>query len=102
MLIFNTTFLVSDKATDAWLQWVQQEYIHFMVGSTYFSKPQVAKVLIDEEQDGTSYSVQFHVLDMEMLQLWNQGYGATFQENCAREFGTEVIFFSTVLEIVEK
>ena len=100
MIIFNTTYLVSDEALNAWLQWVREEHIPFMLQFKPFSHPQVAKVITSEEQDGSSFSVQFHVPDMETLELWKEKYGFAFQENCARKFGTGAICFSTLLEIV--
>ena len=100
MLIFNTTYLVSDKVHNAWLNWVHEQHIPFMLDSSYFSKPQVARVITGDKQEGTSFSVQFQVRDMPTLKLWNQEYSAAFQENCSQQFGTEVIFFTTVLELV--
>ncbi|MDD4971778.1 MAG: DUF4286 family protein [Paludibacter sp.] len=101
MLIFNTTYLVSDKVHGIWLKWVREQHIPFMLESTYFTQPQVARVITSAEQDGTSFSVQFHVLDMHTLKLWNKEYSQLFQEKCSQQFGTEVIFFTTVLEVVE-
>lgn len=101
MFIFNTTYLVSDKAHGDWLTWVKEHLIPFMLDSTYFSQPQVARVITSDKQDGTSFSVQFHVQDMRTLKSWNKEYSLLFQENCSQQFGTEVIFFTTVLEIIE-
>ena len=101
MLIFNTTYLVSDKARAKWLNWVREQHIPFMLDSTYFLKPQVTRIITSAEQEGTSYSVQFHIEDMRTLKKWNQEFSAIFKENCSQEFGTEVIFFTTVLEIVD-
>ena len=49
MLIFNTTFLVSDKVHGVWLKWVHEQHIPFMLETTFFSKPQVAKILTNED-----------------------------------------------------
>lgn len=101
MLIFNTTFLVSDKVHGPWLKWVREQHIPFMLESEMFSNPQVAKVLSNEDQDGTSYSVQFHVSDMKTLEDWHMLHATTFQRNFSGKFGTDAIFFATVLELVE-
>ena len=101
MLIFNITFLVSDKVHGSWLKWVREEHIPFMIDSTYFTQPQVARIITSDKEDGTSFSVQFHVNDMRTLKSWNQEYSTLFQQNCSHNFGTEVLFFTTVLEIVE-
>jgi len=101
MFIFNTTYLVSDEVHETWLDWVRNQHIPFMLDSTYFTHPQVARVITSDKQDGTSFSVQFHVNDMHTLKQWKNEYSDLFQENCSKQFGTEVIFFTTVLEIVE-
>jgi hypothetical protein len=101
MLIFNTTYLVSDKSRSAWLTWVKEQHIPFMLDSTYFSNPQVARVITSAEQEGTSFTVQFHVNDMRMLKQWNQKFNAIFKENCSGQFGSEVVFFTTVLDLIE-
>ena len=101
MLIFNTTFLVADRVHGAWLKWVREEHIPFMLSSEMFSKPQIAKVFSAEEQDGTSYSVQFHIADMPTLENWHIEYAKEFEQNFSKKFGTEVIFFATVLELIQ-
>jgi len=101
MLIFNTTYLVSDKVHEAWLAWIREQHIPFMLESSYFTQPQVARVITSAKQEGTSFSVQFHIEDMHTLKLWNKEYSLLFQENCSRQFGTEVIFFTTTLELVD-
>lgn len=101
MLIFNTTFLVSDKAHGPWLKWVREQHIPFMLESEMFTKPQVAKVFSNEDQEGTSYSVQFHVTDLVTLENWHIKYAKNFEQNFAEKFGPEVIFFATVLEVIE-
>jgi len=101
MLIYNTTFHVSDKAYNSWLKWVKDDHTPFMLDSGYFSKPQVARIVTGSKDEGFSFSVQFQVNDMKTLKLWHQEYSTRFQENCARNFGTEVLFFTTVLELIE-
>ena len=54
MLIFNTTYLVSDKAHGPWLKWIREQHIPFMLDSSYFSNPQVARVITSDKEDGTS------------------------------------------------
>ena len=101
MLIFNITFLVSDKVHGSWLKWVREEHIPFMLDSTYFTHPQVARIITSDKEDGTSFSVQFHTNDMRTLKKWHAEYSTVFQQDCSKNFGTEVLFFTTVLEIVE-
>ena len=99
MLIFNITFLVSDNVLDKWLNWVSNQHIPFMVSTGFFTKPQLAKVLGDHGQDGTSYSVQFHTNAVQ-LDEWHQLYAEEMQQECMTNFGQEVLFFTTALELL--
>jgi len=101
MLIFNTTFLVSDHVSGQWIKWIREEHIPFMLASKTFSKPQLAKVYTQEDQEGTSYSLQFHVADLHTLENWHIEYAKTFEKQFAEKFGTKVVFFATILEIIQ-
>ena len=101
MLIFNTTFLVTDSLYESWIKWVKEDHIPFALESGMFSNPQLAKVYTQEDQDGTSYSLQFHVADLLALENWHIQYAKTFEQGFANKFGTEVVFFASVLEIIE-
>ncbi len=74
--------------------------IPFMLESGEFTQPQVAKVLGAEDQEGTSFSVQFHIVDMDALVSWNAEYATMFQAEVSERFGQEVLFFSTILELI--
>ena len=101
MLIFNTTYLVSDKMHGVWFKWLYERHIPAMLDSGFFTGPQVAKVLGGEPQDASSYSVQFHTTDMQSLNKWNGKYAEAFLNDFSAQFGEEVLLFSTVLEILE-
>ena len=101
MLIFNTTFLVTDAQYDSWIKWVKETQIPFVLQSGMFTKAQLAKVYSQEDQDGSSYSLQFQVANLETLENWHLQYAQTFEENFAKKFGTEVVFFASILEIIE-
>ncbi|MEI8272835.1 MAG: DUF4286 family protein [Paludibacter sp.] len=101
MLIFNTTYKVATKRTVEWQQWINESHIPFMLNSGEFSKPQVAKVIGSEDDGGVSFSVQFHIVDMNILMSWHQTNATDFQNNCSAKFGEEVVFFTTVLELID-
>lgn len=82
------------------MKWVNEVHIPFMLDCG-FSNPQVAKVLTaDPEQEGTSISVQFHIEDLRKLSIWDEEYAETLLGELSERFGTEVLSFSTVLEVL--
>ena len=101
MLIFNTTYQVTTNHTEIWIQWIKNEHIPFMMKSDVFLEPQISKIVGSEDESGTSFSVQFKVDDMDTLVLWHTEYATEFQDKVSNKFGTEVVFFSTVLELLD-
>lgn len=101
MLIFNTTYKVSNNKIDDWKKWIRDEHIPFMLKDKNFDKPQIAKIVGSEDEQGTSFSVQFQIENMEKLTRWHSQNANFFQNSFQKAFGNDVQFFSTVLEIVE-
>jgi len=101
MLIFNTTYKVASKVNENWISWTKESHIPFMLNSGNFTKAQITKIVGSEDEEGTSYSVQFHITDMNTLMMWHKNNASAFQNNCAATFGTDVSFFSTVLELID-
>ena len=100
MLIYNTTYLVSDRQYGPWIKWIREEHIPFMV-ECGFEKPQIAKVFsADPEQEGTSVTVQFHIGNMHQLSIWDEQYAESLLAGMAERFGADVLAFSTVLELL--
>lgn len=98
--IYNTTYLVADRQFNPWFKWLNEEHIPNMLGTSYFTNPQIAKVLTeDKEQEGVSVSVQFLVNDLYTLQMWEENDAKKMLSELASRFGTEVLSFSTVLEL---
>lgn len=101
MIIYNTTFLVTDKQYDSWLKWLKEKHIPFML-KCGFSHPQVAKVLTAEQnQDGSSVSVQFRIDNTYQLSKWDEQNAEKKSNELTDRFGNEVLSFSTILEIIE-
>jgi len=101
MLIFNTTYKVSNKINENWLRWTKENHVPFMLQSGSFSNAQITKIVGSEDDEGISYSIQFHIADMNTLMVWHKDNASTFQKHCAAAFGNQVSFFSTVLELID-
>jgi hypothetical protein len=101
MIIFNITFLVSEQQISKWLKWIKEEHIPYMLSDNSLISPQIAKVISQEEQDGVSYSVQYKTESIANLNEWYAKYGYGMEESCVKTFGESVLFFSTILEVIE-
>jgi hypothetical protein len=101
MIIYNTTYCVSDKVYGGFLKWIREKHIPGMLESGYFSSPRISKVIAEDVQDGTSISVQFEAPEIQAVSSWNDRFGDLYRMELASLFSEEVLYFATYLEVLE-
>ena len=100
MLIYNTTYLVADRQYGPWIKWLHEVHIPFMLGCG-FCNPQAAKILTaDNEQEGTSIAMQFQIQDFHRLNIWDEEYAGTLLNELSERFGSDVLSFTTLMELL--
>jgi hypothetical protein len=101
MIIYNTTYSVSDKVYGSFLKWVKEKHIPQMISSGYFSESKLSRVLTDEDQDGNSISLQLTAESVNAVSKWREQYGDLFEMEISSLFSVNVLYFSTFLEIID-
>lgn len=100
MIIYNTTFQVADADAAQFLQWLRSTYVPQAVASTQLTEPRLARVMASKDE-GRSYALQFTVPSLAVLQQWHRQVGRALQQQLVAEFGSRVVGFSTMMEIVD-
>ncbi|MDR1679418.1 MAG: DUF4286 family protein [Prevotellaceae bacterium] len=100
MIIFNTTYLVSDKVYGSFVKWIKEKHLPQMLETGHFNSPVVSRVLNNEAPEGSSVSVQFTTNDMDTLACWREQYGDLYEMEIGSLFSEEVLYFSTCMEII--
>lgn len=101
MYIYNTTFIVSNDSYGKWINWVKDVHIPNIQNDSSFSDIQLVRVLNNDSGPEKSYSLQFKVDSVAYLDRWMKVMEPQIQKDLMLKFGTEVLFFSTILEIME-
>ena len=100
MLIYNITFHLAESIENQWLNWVKETQIPFLLESGLLFEPQLTRILNDQQDGGKSYALQVKCNDIQSLTKWHKIHSATFQQHCDIAFKQDILFFTTVLEIV--
>jgi hypothetical protein len=100
MYIYNTTFCLEDSALDDWKSWLDEQYIPMMTADGSFSDVRIFRVLTENAGDSFSISVQFSVEALVNVQRWQKEKEQQLALDITRRFGTKVLYFSTVLEVL--
>lgn len=101
MIVYNTTFHIHKDVLNECLEYLKSKYIPKAAESGHLQDPMLRRILNSENEEGESFSVQFHTKDITTLNSWAQNIGAELQQDLVKRFKDKVIGFSTLLEDIE-
>lgn len=101
MIVYNTTFHIEKDILDESLDYLKKQYIPKAVESGFLQRPCLRRVMQAEEGEGFSFSVQFHVKNVDTLNFWLQNEGNNLHRALVARFGHKIAGFSTLLEEID-
>lgn len=102
MIIYHTTFHLSNEAYLKGIDYLKETYIPDAMRSGILHSPRMMRVLNeDDDVNGVSLSIQFHVEDTDILNEWISKEGIVLQKALTEKFNDEIAGFSTLLEVVD-
>lgn len=99
MIIYNVTINIDNDVREEWLQWMKAAHIPEVMKTGYFVEHKICKVLVNEEQ-GTTYSVQYTAANMQDYEEYKEKHAPQFQKEIAAKYGSKLVAFRTLLEVV--
>lgn len=99
MIIYNVTVNIENDVREEWLEWMKEKHIPDVMKTGHFLENKICKVLVDEEQ-GTTYSIQYTCESMEALNNYQQEHSPRLQKEHAEKFANKFVAFRTLLEVV--
>lgn len=101
MIIYNVTINVEDSIHYDWLFWIKP-HIKEVLATGKFTSAKMTKVLVEEEMDGTNYSIQYAAKSREDLDAYYKEYAPKLREAAIAKFGTSMLAFRTELLLIEE
>ncbi len=99
MIIYNVTTNIDNDVHDEWLYWMKTIHIPNVMSTGHFLEYKMCKVLVEEEQ-GTTYSVQYTCANTTDLEKYRTQHGPRLQKDVANKYGDKAVSFRTILEII--
>ncbi|MEO1012908.1 MAG: DUF4286 family protein [Bacteroidota bacterium] len=100
MYIYNITTNIDTSAHDQWLLWMKETHIPDVLATGKFLNAKMSRVLVVEEMEGTTYSVQFTTTDRDTLKRYYKEDAPRLREEAQRLFPNKFVSFRTELEII--
>ncbi len=99
MMIYHTTFHLSNEVYEKGLDYFRSIYIPAVICDGKLHSPRMQKVLNEDAVvNGVSLSIQFYVENLETLNKWVCEEGESLNKSLVDKFGDEITGFSTLLE----
>ncbi|PWL39528.1 DUF4286 domain-containing protein [Flagellimonas aquimarina] len=102
MLIYNVTINIDESVHDQWLIWMRDKHVPDMLATGKFSHAKMAKVLIEEDMGGITYSVQYTTKDRQTLELYYKEDAERLRGDAMKLFSNKFVAFRTELEIISQ
>lgn len=100
MIVFNTTFHVEEEIHDEFVTYVLQHFIPMSTQSGLLTNPRFSRVFGKEEEPGHSFALEFQVINLDDLELWNKQESGAIYSPLLDKFKEKMAGFSTVMQTI--
>ncbi|HNL06046.1 MAG: DUF4286 family protein [Chitinophagales bacterium] len=100
MILYNVTVKVELPIAGTWLQWMREDHIPAVMATGMFLSSRMSHLLLQDESDGITYSIQYECSDLATLQKYQAQYAPQLQKEHADKFAPYFVAFRTVLEVL--
>jgi hypothetical protein len=100
-VIYNVTIKISWPIHDAWLQWMKEKHIHDLMQTGCFTSYTFARLLDIDEEEGPTYSCQYHATSMAQYDTYISQHSKKMQQDGIEKWGNQFIAFRTLMQVVQ-
>lgn len=100
MLLYNVTVGIDKDVETQWLQWMKETHIPNVLRTGMFVSHKIYKVLHDQEDGTTSYSIQYFAETIEHVTRYLEVFAPVLIEEHRKRFHDKHVAFRTLLEEV--
>jgi hypothetical protein len=100
MLLYNATLIIEEASAEAWMQWMQGEYLPDLMETGLFISKRLLKV-VDSPNEGLTYCVQFIAETQDACDIYQNEYAPAFIERMNIMFKDKYVSFNTIMEFID-
>jgi hypothetical protein len=100
MLLYNITIGIDKEVEQEWLHWMKTQHIPEVMDTNLFLNFKMYKVLQDDEEGTTSYSVQYFAESLDHVNLYFEKFAPSLLEKLRLRFKDKHVAFMTLLDEV--
>ncbi len=101
MILYNVTIAIELSVEEEWVQWMKEEHIPEVMDTGKFNDHRFFRVMGKQNDESTTYSVQYFADSMKELQLYMAIDAPELQQKSLQRFPDKMAAFRTVLQSVD-
>ncbi|MDX1476991.1 MAG: DUF4286 family protein [Saprospiraceae bacterium] len=99
-IIYNVTVKVDPEIETEWLTWMQDVHIPEVLDTGCFTGCAIRKLRFPKDDDGSTYTFQYHCARMADLDRYHNEFAAALQRDHSERYRDRFVAFRTILEDV--
>ncbi len=92
---------MAQSLENSWLEWTR-EHIAQVLGTGLFMDARLTRVLVNEDDGSSTFSVQYKASSREALEIYHEKYSESYIKLGHEKFGEQVLSFRTELELIDE
>lgn len=100
MYLYNITYNIEQEIEDEWKQWMKQIYLPRVMSTAYFEKYKFYR-LLNVQDEGVTYSVQFFSSDLSKIEQYLENEASPLLAEQNQRFRYKHVAFMTLLQEVD-
>jgi hypothetical protein len=98
MIVYNVTVKVEHSIDKEWIEWIKGEHAAEVIATGCFDSYGLYKVMVDDERDGNTYSVQYHTTDLNRYMEYIHKFANVMRSKGQEKWGDKFVAFRTILK----
>lgn len=100
MLVYNTTYQVTNDEAQNLVIYLHEQFIPKAEESGEVKNPRLMRILSHKDPDSECFSLQFEVESTAILHKWYTSVGNKLNEELVKIFKDKVVGFPTMMEVI--
>jgi hypothetical protein len=100
MILYNVTVKIDHEVHDEWLKWMKEIHIPEVMATGIFDSNRIARILLQDESDGISYSFQYSCKDMAAMQQYTAVHAPALQKAHGERYKDKFVAIRTLMEVI--
>lgn len=103
VIIYNVTIKVNNEVEEDWLRWMKILHIPEVMDTGMFTEYKFCRLFdnLQNNEDGTTYCVQYFCKSLGMLHQYQVKYAQKLQKEHAEKYAGKFVAFRTILEVID-